>query len=161
MKTLLPFLFYALPEAFLLIIAALGLLGLRIRPGRLGITGLGLSILAEVTRFFLFDKGLHTPIILIGLTISLVFGFQLSWPTAVTGCFLSFFLLLMGESLLAVPVLILTKTSYQTTLANPWLHTAFGWLSAGFLVIASLVCHLGKVALIRAPESQQTEGSIK
>lgn len=157
LRTLLPLVFYQVPEAFLLIIAALGLLGLRIRPGRLIVAGLGLGVITFISRRYLlglFGIGLHTWAILASLTIILSILFNLSVRSALTGCFLSFFLLLMGETLIASPVLVWTKISYAKTLEHPWLHIGFGWLSSGFLIIASAVCHLGGVALIKAPETQ-------
>lgn len=138
----------------MLILVALGLLGLRIRPGRLLLAGLGLGILTEVSRLLLFYAYLHTPVVLLGLVCVLVLGFRLSLRTAVTGCFLSFFLLRMGESLIAFPVLSWTKIPVQVTLANPWLHIGFGWLSAGFLVLAAVFSHLFGVTLVTAPEAQ-------
>lgn len=156
MKTMIPFLFYQLPEAFLLLITALGLLGLRIRLGRLIIAGLCLGLLTQIARFYLLTISMHTPVIVAGLATALTIGFQLSLPSAITGCFLSFFLLLMGESLLASPVLTWTKITYESTLANPWLSVAFGWLSAGFLILASLISHIGKFVLIKVPETKST-----
>ena len=139
MNGFVPFFFYQVPEAFLLILAALGLLGLRIRPGRLVLTGLGLGILTDVSRRLLFNLGLlHTPVILLGLILALAIGFRLSLPTAATGCFLSFFLLRMGESLVVLPIMQWSRISMQIALANPWLHVGFGWLSASFLVLAVL-----------------------
>ena len=152
------FFFYKLPEAYLLIIAALGLLGLKIQPGRLLLAGLGLGILTEISRFYLLKLGLHTPVILLGLTLALIFGFRLSISTAITGCFLSFFLLRLGESLIVSPILMFTKINFQHTLNNPWLYILFGWLSASFLVAASLICHLGGIAIIKAPEASAEEG---
>ncbi len=156
MKEAISFLFYKLPEAFLLLLTALGLLGLKIRPGRLVMAGLGLGALTEVSRYFLFNLGLHTPVILVGLISALVLGFELSVTTAILGCFLSFFLLLMGESLLMSPILTWTKIPFQAVLNDPWLYICFGWISSGFLVIATGICHLGGFALIKAPEAQKT-----
>lgn len=155
MESYLPIIFYQIPESFLLILCALGLLGLRIRLGRLLIAGLGLSAVIIVSRHFLFKYNfLHTPVILAALILVLSFGFKLSLKTSITGCFLSFFLLRMGESQLAAPVLNITKTSFEATLLNPWLHIGFGWLSEGFIILAVLICHLGGVALIKAPEAK-------
>ncbi|MGQ9780127.1 MAG: hypothetical protein ACUVRM_09680 [Bacillota bacterium] len=150
---LLPFFLYQIPEAYLLIICALSLLGIKIRPKRLIIAGFGLGVLTEISRYFLFNLGLHTPVILFGLIVILVIAFELSISTAITGCFLSFFLLRLGESVLVAPFLSWTKLSLQTILANPWLHIAFGWLSASFLVITAIICNFGKVVLIKAPEA--------
>lgn len=152
---LIPFLFYKLPEAFLLIAAALGLLGLRPRPGRLFLTSLGLGVLTEVSRYFLFSSGWHTPVILLGIILALILGFGLSVSTAITGCFLSLFLLRMGDSLLVAPLLKLLKLTYQGTLGNPWSYVAFGWVSAGFLVIAVVLCYFARLYLIKAPEAQK------
>lgn len=152
-KIAIPFVLYQLPEAFLLIMAALGLLGFRLSPSRLLLSGLGLGILGLVSRHFLFGLGLHTPVILAGVVCALIFGFGLTIRTAITGCFLSFFLLLMGDTLALTPMLNLSKISIQTMLANPWLHIGLGWVSDIFLIAATAACHLGGFVLIRAPEA--------
>ncbi|MCL6614025.1 MAG: hypothetical protein K6U03_05345 [Firmicutes bacterium] len=155
-RFLIPFLLYQIPEAFLLITTALGLLGFKLRPGRLVAAGLGLGMITWLARHFLFGLfgiGLHTWAILFALTLALVIGFKISLTTALTGCFLSFFLLLMGESLIAAPVLTVTRISYSETLTNPWLHVGFGWISSIFLVVASVASHIFGFILITAPEN--------
>ena len=84
MKTLVPFLLAGLPENYLLILAALLLLGLKFRGDRLLVAGLCLGIFSYFARVFLFDLGLHTLAILFGLILTLVFWFKLSITTAVT-----------------------------------------------------------------------------
>ena len=137
----------------MLILASLTLLGLRVNIIKFLLSGFCLGLITMIARHFLFNIGWHTPVILASLIVILVVVFNLSISTAVTGCFLSFFLLLMGESFLMSPILSLTKISFQTIINNPWLHVAFGWISDGFLIIGILVCALRKKPLIKAPEA--------
>lgn len=150
---ILPFLLYGLPEALMLVLSSLGLLGIRTKPGRLLVAGLGFGILTLIPRIVLFVSYLHTPFILLCLIVTLIIFFKLSISTAITGCFLSFFLLRLGESVLLPPILNLTKIAFNNTLVNPWLHILFGWISSIFLIIAIIICYIGKIPLVRAPES--------
>lgn len=149
MKTIMPFIFYKLPEAFLLISSALGLLGIKINPRRIIASSLVLSAIVEIARHYFLEMGLHTPIILLAFVVILILIFHLSIIGAIIGCFLSFFLLIAGESLVATPILRLTKIPYQLTLTNPWLYLMFGWLSASFLLIATISSHIFSFSLIR------------
>ena len=159
-KDLIVFALYWLPEAYLLILTALILLGIKINLYRVLLSGLCLAIITFISRQFLFNLGLHTPVILISLIIILSIGFKLRVSTAITGCFLSFFLLLMGESFLMGPSMNIFKITFKEAINNPWLHIAFGWVSEGFLIIAILICKIGKVTLIKAPESIENDGEL-
>ena len=99
--------------------------------------------------------GLHTLAILFGLILTLVFWFKLSITTAVTGCFLSFFLLIMGESLVLAPILNVTGIPYEKMISNPWLHIALGWTAEVFLVIVILAGIFGGFSLLKAPEASK------
>ncbi|MCL6495218.1 MAG: hypothetical protein K6T54_10630 [Ignavibacterium sp.] len=157
MTRLIPFLFYQIPESYLLILSSLGLLGLRGKLGRLIFAGLGLGIITQLSRYYLFNFGLHTPVILFAHVIILLICFELPISIALTGCFLSYFLLKMGETILVVPIFSLTKTSFTDAINTPWLHVAFGWLSASFLVISVLICYIGRVPLIRITQIKYQE----
>mgnify|MGYP005854768225 FL=1 len=154
MNELVPLLFYQIPESYLLILGSLGLLGLKGRPGRLIFAGLGLTVATQLSRRFFFNLGLHTPIILLSHIIILIIVFKLSTSMALTGCFLSYFLLKMGETLVVVPVLNWTKISFKTTIINPWLNVGFGWLSASLLLISVLICYIWRVSLVKSPAIQ-------
>lgn len=153
-QRVIPFVFYMLPEAFLLLLSATGLLGIRIRLARLAIAGFGLWVITVVARSLLFSTMLHTPIILLGLIFMLRWCFGLSYSTAITGCFLGFFLLIMGEMLISSSILAMTRIKLNDALHNPWLHVAFGWMSSFFLILSAIISHVFKLTLINAPESQ-------
>lgn len=156
MKSIIPYLFYQLPECYLLIMAALGLIGVKYQVRRLIPAGLAFGSLAIPARILLLRYGIHTPLILIALVLILAWVFRLSLSSAITGCFLSYFLLLQGETLVIIPVLRLSGLTFQEVLANPWIHVGFGYLSATFLIVAAIVCRLTGFALIRASEEHPT-----
>ena len=139
-----------------MILAALTLLGERSKVWRLLLAGLGLATIHFLARTCLLHLGLHTPIILIGLIVALTFGFRLSINLAVTGCFLSFFLLLLGESQVAVPIMHHMGFTYQDTLTNPWLGVALGWISASLLVLTIVVCRLTGFVLVKSAKKPNT-----
>ena len=154
MKTLLPFIFYGLPESFLLISAALCLLGLKIRVSRLLIAGFCLGGVSYLAVVFLRDMGLHTAVILVALVLVLAIWFRLSIATSVTGCFLSYFLLSIGEILILSPIQHFIGFSNDQIASSPWARICLGWISAGFLIIAIAAHFLWRFKLLKAPEAE-------
>lgn len=133
-----------------MIIAALTLLGQHFKFWRLLLSGLSLATVLFFSRSYLFHLGLHSPVYLIGLIIALKVGFRLSLNLAVTGCFLSYLLLMLGESQVAVPILTKIGISVEESLMNPWLSVAMGWSSASLLIITIMVCRLTGFVLVRS-----------
>ena len=152
-QTLIIFMLYQFPESILMILAALCLLGLKIRLGRLFIAGLALGVVGVFSRHFLSGIGLHTPVFLISLVIALFFSGKKSLPSSIIGCFLSFFLLILGESMLMTPIAGIFKISFDSILSSPFLHIVFGLVSDGFLMIAAIICLCWRVTFIKVPES--------
>lgn len=148
--TLILFVFYAIPESIIMILAALTLLGQRFKVRRLLLAGLGLSMVAFLARTYLLHLGLHTPVILLGLITALMLGFRLSLNLAVTGCFLSYFLLMLGDSQIALPILRHLGVSFKETLEHAWWGVGFGWISASFLIFTIVICRLTGFVLVRS-----------
>ncbi|MGE5506922.1 MAG: hypothetical protein ACM3RP_00300, partial [Chitinophagales bacterium] len=96
-------LFYQIPEAFLMLFCGTRLLGLRPAPKAFW-TAVALQALAvPLARHSLLASGLHTLVLFVLYVILATRLFRVSLPTGIATATVAYFLLTMGEYIVMVP----------------------------------------------------------
>ncbi|MHB1125497.1 MAG: hypothetical protein ACYC2T_00850 [Bacillota bacterium] len=95
--------------------------------------------------------GSHLLIILIAAVIFIKLIARVSWGMAFGSSLMSFIMILLGS---ALSVLVATGLSVNTSsiLSSPWLHIAFGYLEASFLMVMLLANLIFGFKLTKATE---------
>ncbi|HHY97230.1 MAG TPA: hypothetical protein GX509_00675 [Firmicutes bacterium] len=155
---LLVWILFAVPEGLMMVIAGLGLLGIR-RPFRkMALAGVLVGTGTMIFRAFI-PNGYHVPLVLIFYCLLLVLVLRVSAKTSILACFLSSILINLGQLLIALPILRIAGLSFQDTLANIWLHIGFGWLGEIIILICSIMVIVRRRPLIPVPESEYLRGA--
>lgn len=143
-------LFYQIPEGVLVITGGLGLLGITLPRKRILLLGLVFGLSIPLMRNVGIPLGLHVPILWMVASLVVRLGMSVTLSTAIASATLAFFLLSLGEQLLVYPLMTVYGASFQTVYQNPWQLVQWGWLSASFLLLATIASQFGFV-LIPAP----------
>lgn len=155
-ERLLVWVLFLIPEGLMMVIAGLGFLGVRRSFRRIALVGFMLGTAAMVFRLLL-PKGYHILLLLLLYCILMVLVLRVSVKTSIVACFVSSFLINLGQVLVVSPIFKVMGVSFEQTLDNPWLHIAFGWLSDTLLLIATIFVSVRRRAIILVPESEQSE----
>lgn len=145
------------PEGIMMILAGLGFLGV-FPPKKLSILmGLAFGTATFVFRV-IFPGGLHVIMSLASYIVLVYFVLKVSIKTAMLSCFISSFLVNIGQLLIALPILKLTGLTFDQTLSNPWLHVAFGWAGDAILGAIAFYTVVKRKPFILVPESNMKGG---
>jgi hypothetical protein len=146
------------PEGIMMIVAGLGFLG--VFPPRKSsiIAGLAFGTATCVFRAIL-PGGIHVIASVVTYIVLACFVLKTSLKTAMLACFVSSFLVNVGQLTVALPILKLTGFTFDQTLRAPWLHVAFGLAGDAFLVIATAYTTIKRKPFIPVPEST-TKGGV-
>ncbi|NPV51963.1 MAG: hypothetical protein HPY71_00370 [Firmicutes bacterium] len=141
-----------------MVIAGLGFLGVRRSLRRAIAVGLIVGTATVIFRSLL-PGGYHVPLVLLSYCVSVGLILKVSAKTAIIACFISSFLINLGQVLIISPVLKVLGLSFEDALRSVWLHIGFGWLGDAILFVAAMLVTLRKTTLIRVPESEQLRGA--
>lgn len=142
------------PEGIMMILGGLGFLGVfpRRKPGI--IVGLAFGTVTCLFRAIL-PGGLHVIASLVTYIVLVHFVLKISIRTATLACFVSSFLVNIGQLTVAFPILKLTGMTFDQTLVNPWLHVSFGWAGDAILGIVTAYTIIRKKPFVPVPESNK------
>lgn len=151
-------LFYQVPEAFLLMFCGTRLLGLRPAPKRLWSAVALLAVAVPLARRLLGATGLHTLVLFVLYVILATNLFRVSFATGLSAATVAFFLLTMGEYVVMIPATALFGFNAQRlVLSGLGGQLAVGYLSATLLMVGGLAAYFGGFILVKAPEAQAEE----
>ncbi|NPV80993.1 MAG: hypothetical protein HPY52_12095 [Firmicutes bacterium] len=155
---LLVWILFAVPDGLMMVIAGLGLLGIR-RPFRkMMLVGFLVGTATMVFRSWL-PWGYHVPIVLFFYCILMVLLLDVSIKTSILACFIASVLVNLGQLLVALPILKATGLMFEKTLSNTWLHIGYGWLGESIIFLCSIFVMVRRSVLIPVPESEYPRGA--
>lgn len=146
------------PEGIIMIFTGLGFLGV-FPPKKLCIL-VGLFFGTATCAFrAILPGGLHVVASLLTYIVLVHFILKISIKTAMLACFVSSFLVNIGQLIVALPILKLTGLTFDQTLSTPWLHVAFGWAGDTVLGIIAIYTIIKRKPFIPVPESDMQGGA--
>ncbi len=153
---LLTWLMLAVPEGIMMVFTGLGSLGVR-RPWK-AVAAAGFAVGTASAGFrIILPGGFHAPVVLLVYAVLVVAVLKMSVKTAVLACFISAFLVNLGQVVVALPILKATGLSFAQTLTDPLLHLAFGWAGETVLVVDTVLVALKRGVIFTVPESRTWE----
>ena len=152
---MLRWLFYQLPEAFLVFYTGFRLLGVGAPPRRFWPAVLILAVSVPAARALPLPFGFHT-VILFGVYVILGIVFvRVSVQTAVIAGAVAFFLLSLGSSLMLTHLLAARKIAIADLIASEPGYFVAAYLSASLLIVVTLLTAFFRFRLFNAPEATE------
>lgn len=150
-------LFYQIPEGIMITLAGLGLLGMKKPRRRLIGIGVLYGSTIPVIRAVGFPSGLHIGLLLLMFMVIVRFTTNTPWLTAGAAWILATFFITVGEQLIMLPLVHYFQVAPQATIANPWAHVMWGWVSASLLFVITMIVCRTDLVLISAPDSSDRQ----
>ncbi|WP_068134297.1 hypothetical protein [Limnochorda pilosa] len=136
-----------LPQTFLLLYAALGLVGARAGSRRLAVPAATLGLVALMLRPTL-SQGWYIPVSMAILVASLMLFRLASTLEAVAAAAIGFILIAAGDLFVMAPTFYLLGFSYDQVVESPRLYVVFGSLEGTFLAVAALLVRVKAVTVV-------------
>lgn len=146
-------LFYQLPEGFLLLFAGQGVLGisppLPVVLKQSLIYGLAMPLFRSLPLPF----GVHTVLRIAAYALIVHYFSRVSLLTGFVAAALSMFFLSLGENLLVAPAMNLLGLNLKEALGSVVWHVGLGWLSCAPVAVIGLLVWRKGLVIIPAPEA--------